>query len=61
MINGFYDIMDTGMADALGVDIETYITVIEDRCTAEEAKLIFEGIWFEEDWEGAKQLFNSKL
>ena len=60
-MTGFYDLMDTGMADALGVDVETYITVIEDRCTTEEATLIFEGIWFEQDTEGAKQLFNSKL
>ena len=58
---GFYDLMDSGMADALGVDVETYITVIEDRCTMEEATLIFNGIWFEEDETAARALFESKL
>jgi hypothetical protein len=60
-MTGFYDLMDTGMAEALGVDVETYIEVIEDRCTAEEAKIIFDGIWFEEDETAARELFKSKL
>ena len=60
-MTGFYDLMDSGMADALGVDVETYITVIEDRCTIEEATLIFNGIWFEEDETAARALFESKL
>ena len=60
-MTGFYDLMDMGMADALGVDVETYVTVIEDRCTMEEATLIFNGIWFEEDETAARALFASKL
>ena len=60
-MTGFYDLIDTGMAEALGVDIETYITVMEDRCTMEEAKIIFDGIWFEEDETTARALFASKL
>ena len=60
-MTGFYDLMDMGMADALGVDVETYIEVIEDRCTMEEATLIFNGIWFEEDETTARALFESKL
>ena len=60
-MTGFYDLMDSGMAEALGVDVETYITVIEDRCTMEEATLIFNGIWFEEDETAARALFESKL
>ena len=60
-MTGFYDLMDTGMAEALGTDVETYITVIEDHCTMEEAKLIFEGIWFEQDETAARELFASKL
>ena len=60
-MTGFYDLMDTGMAEALGVDVETYIEVIEDRCTIEEAKIIFDGIWFEEDETAARALFASKL
>ena len=60
-MTGFYDLMDTGMAEALGVDVETYIEVIEDRCTMEEARIIFDGIWFEEDETAARALFASKL
>ena len=60
-MTGFYDLMDMGMAEALGVDVETYIDVIEDRCTIEEATLIFNGIWFEEDETAARALFESKL
>ena len=60
-MTGFYDLMDMGMADALGVDVETYIEVIEDRCTMEEAEIIFNGIWFEEDETAARTLFASKL
>ena len=60
-MTGFYDLMDMGMAEALGVDVETYIDVIEDRCTIEEATLIFNGIWFEEDETAARTLFESKL
>jgi hypothetical protein len=60
-MTGFYDLIDTGMAEALGVDVETYIEVIEDRCTIEEAKIIFDGIWFEEDETAARALFASKL
>jgi len=60
-MTGFYDLIDIGMADALGVDVETYIEVIEDRCTIEEATLIFNGIWFEEDETTARALFEIKL
>ena len=60
-MTGFYDLIDTGMAEALGVNVETYITVMEDRCTMEEAKIIFNGIWFEEDETTARALFESKL
>lgn len=60
-MTGFYDLMDMGMAEALGVDVETYIEVIEDRCTMEEAELIFDGIWFEKDEAAARELFKSKL
>ena len=60
-MTGFYDLMDSGMAEALGTDVETYITIIEDHCTAEEAELIFDGIWFEEDETAARELFANKL
>jgi hypothetical protein len=60
-MTGFYDLMDSGMAEALGTDVETYIEVMETRCTMEEAKIIFDGIWFEEDETAARALFESKL
>jgi len=57
-----YELMDEAMAQALGVDVETYINVIENKCTAEEAAFIVDTIWEEnEHLEDAKKLFNSKL
>jgi hypothetical protein len=59
---GLYDMMDEAMAQELGVDLETYIHVIEDLCTYEEADFIVDNIWQEDgDIDAAKQLFNSKL
>ena len=42
----------------LGVDVETYIDVIENKCTLEEADAILDIIWKQGDIEEAKQLFN---
>ena len=57
-----YELMDEAMAQALGVDVETYINVIENKCTIEEAAFIVDTIWEEnEHLEDAKKLFNSKL
>ena len=59
---GLYDMMDEAMATELGVDLETYIHVIEEVCTYEEADFIVDNIWQEDgDIDAAKQLFNSKL
>jgi hypothetical protein len=59
---GLYDMMDEAMAIELGVDLNTYIHVIEDVCTLEEADFIIDNIWQEDgDIDAAKQLFNSKL
>jgi hypothetical protein len=59
---GFYDMMDDAMATELGVDLNTYIHVIEDLCTLEEAGFIIDNMWQEDgDIGAAKQLFNSKL
>ena len=59
---GLYDMMDDAMATELGVDLETYIHVIEEVCTYEEADFIVDNIWQEDgDIDAAKQLFNSKL
>jgi len=48
-------------AQELGVDLETYVDVIENKCTYEEADFIIEQLFNEGDVEAAKQLFNSKL
>lgn len=59
---GLFDIMDEAIAIELGVDIKTYIDVIENRCTFEEAKLIIDNIWDEDgNPDLAKELFNEKL
>jgi len=59
---GLFDIMDEAIATELGVDIKTYIDVIENRCTFEEAKLIIDNIWDEDgNPDKAKELFNQKL
>ena len=59
---GLYDMMDDAMATELGVDLNTYIRVIEEICTLEEADFIIDNIWQEDgDIDAAKQLFNSKL
>lgn len=59
---GLYDFIDEAMATELGVDINTYIHVIEDVCTLNEAGFIIDSIWQENDnVDAAKELFNSKL
>ena len=59
---GLYDLMDEVMATELGVDLNTYIHVIEDLCTLEEADFIIDNMWQEDgDVDAAKQLFQSKL
>jgi hypothetical protein len=55
---GLYEMIDEAMAFELGVDVETYIDVIENKCTLEEADTIIDIIWSEGDIEEAKQLFN---
>jgi len=56
-----FELMDHAIADELGVDLETYVDVIENKCTYEEADFIIEQLFNEGDVEAAKQLFNSKL
>jgi len=59
---GLFDMMDEAIATELGVDLKTYIHVIEDLCTLEEADFIIDNMWQEDGNIGAtKQLFNSKL
>jgi len=55
---GLYEMIDEAMAFELGVDVETYVDVIENKCTLEEADAIIDAIWTKDDIEEAKQLFN---
>jgi hypothetical protein len=58
---GLFELMDDAFADELGVDLETYVDVIENRCTLEEADFIIDQLFNEGDIDAAKQMFNSKL
>jgi hypothetical protein len=53
--------MDDAFADELGVDLETYVDVIENRCTLEKADFIIDQLFNEGDIDAAKQMFNNKL
>jgi hypothetical protein len=56
-----FELMDDAFADELGVDLETYVDVIENRCTFEEADFIIDQLFNEGDIDAAKEMFNSKL
>lgn len=58
---GLFEMMDQAFAEELGVDLETYVDVIENRCTFEEADFIIDQLFNEGDIEAAKQMFNNKL
>ena len=62
-MGGLYNLMDDAMAQELGVDVKTYIEVIDKKCTEEEATFIINTIMDEDEVniEIAKALFNSKL
>ena len=56
-----FEMLDDAFADELGVDLETYVDVIENRCTFEEADFIIDQLFNEGDIDAAKEMFNSKL
>jgi hypothetical protein len=58
---GLFEMIDDTFAQTLGVDLETYIDVIENKCTFEEADFIVDQLFNEGDVDAAKQLFNSKI
>lgn len=60
---GLWDMMDMAIAGELGVDVETYIDIIDDKCTEEEANFIIMTILDEdeENLEKAKEMFNKYL
>jgi hypothetical protein len=55
---GLYEMIDEAIAFELGVDVETYVDVIENKCSYEEADAILDIIWKQGDIEEAKRLFN---
>ena len=46
---GLFDLFDQTLAASLGVDIETYIDVIENKCTEEDATTIIMTLLDSED------------
>ena len=55
---GLYEMIDEALAFELGVDVETYVDVIENKCTLEEADAIIDAIWSQDNIKEAKRLFN---
>lgn len=62
---GLFDLFDQTLAFSLGVDVETYIDVIENKCTVEEATEIITTLFDSEDRPEeiakAKALFDKHL
>ncbi len=60
---GLWDMMDQAIAQELGVSVETYIDIIDGKCTEEEADFIIMTIMEEDadNLEKAKQMFNKYL
>jgi hypothetical protein len=60
---GLFDIMDESISDQLGVDVKTYIKIIDGRCTEEEANFIIMTILDgdSENMEKAKETFMKYL
>jgi hypothetical protein len=60
---GLWDMMDMAIAEELGVDVKTYIRIVECECTEEESSFIIMTIMEEdtENLEKAKAIFNKYL
>jgi len=60
---GLFDMMDYAIAGELGVDVQTYVKIIDGKCTEEEANFIILTIMEEDqdNLEKAKQMFNKYL
>ncbi|MEY4573090.1 MAG: hypothetical protein RLZ10_2365 [Bacteroidota bacterium] len=46
---GLFDMLDQCLAQSLGVDVETYIKIIEHKCTEEDATAIIMTLLDSED------------
>ena len=62
-MGGLYDLMDQVVAVGLGVPMETYINIIETKCTEEEAAFIIMTIIDEDEdnLDKAKETFHKYL
>jgi alpha-galactosidase/6-phospho-beta-glucosidase family protein len=60
---GLFDILDQGIADELGVDVETYIEVIDMKASDEDADFIIMSILEgdEKNRDKAIELFKSYM
>ena len=58
---GLFEMLDNAFAEELGVNLETYVDVIENKCTVEEAGFIIDQLFNEKDVDAAKEMFNNKL
>jgi hypothetical protein len=62
-MHGLYDMVDMAIAEELGVDVETYIRIIETKCSMREANYIINVVFGErtDKLENAKAIFNKYL
>ena len=62
-MGGLFNMMDDAIAQELGVDLYTYIKIIDHKCTEEEANFIILTIMEEDadNIEKAKEIFNKYL
>ena len=62
-MGGLFDMMDDAIVQELGVDLYTYIRIIDHKCTDEEANFIILTIMEEDvdNLEKAKEMFNKYL
>ena len=60
---GLFDMMDYAIAGELGVNVQTYVKIIDGKCTEEEANFIILTIMEEDqdNLEKAKEMFNKYL
>ena len=60
---GLWDMMDMAIAEELGVDLDTYVEVIEHKCTGEERDSIILAVLGEDadKIKEARELFNKYL
>jgi hypothetical protein len=60
---GLWDMMDMAIAEELGVDLDTYVEVIEHKCTKEDRDSIILAVLGEDidKIKEAKELFNKYL